>query len=97
MTYIDNNEVLEYFHHNTLNGWFVEECNMSGAISYYNSHHDTVVYATPNWDTDGVVPIASCDGEDYKEITEIVLSGSISEQLTEYTTIIESILSKIKK
>jgi hypothetical protein len=80
--------------------WMPFEDSMSGALEWYRKNTDTVrVYATPNWETDGVVPFALSyeDGEYYNVTTlELNLRETIEYQLNQYISVISTILSNIK-
>tara|TARA_B110000285_G_scaffold183278_1_gene207385 strand:- start:1155 stop:1442 length:288 start_codon:yes stop_codon:yes gene_type:complete len=95
MKYINNEEVLSYFHQQTLNGFTVSEQSMSGTIEWYNPDNEKTILATPNWTDEGIVPIDMSMGDDYENVGEVVLSGSIDEQLTQYATVVESVLAVI--
>tara|TARA_R110000803_G_scaffold27538_1_gene64343 strand:- start:861 stop:1148 length:288 start_codon:yes stop_codon:yes gene_type:complete len=95
MKYINNKEVLSYFHQQTLNGFSVSEQSMSGTIEWVNPNNEKTILATPNWIDEGIVPIDMSTDSDYENVGEIVLSGSIDEQLTQYSTVVESVLAVI--
>jgi len=91
--YINNENVKEIL---SIGDWNVSEDSMSGTIEWNNPSKDYTVLATPNWEEEGLVPIdmANEDG-DYKKIIDVVLSGSIKEQMNQYETIVESVLANI--
>jgi len=93
MNYINNENVLSI---KSIGDWNVSEDSMSGTIEWYKENFDVVVYATPNWEEDGVTPIAiTYENGDYDDIISFNLSGSISEQLHQYETTIQSVLENI--
>tara|TARA_Y100000389_G_scaffold183995_1_gene202009 strand:+ start:369 stop:653 length:285 start_codon:yes stop_codon:yes gene_type:complete len=94
MEYINNEDVLTL---SSINDWNVEEDMMSGTIAWYKNVDDTtLVLATPHWEYDGKVPIDVTDDDGgYYEKTEIVLSGTKSEQLKQYKEAVESVIKTI--
>jgi len=93
MNYISNESVLSIL---SIGDWSVSEESMSGTIEWSNPKYSSVVYATPNWETDGVTPIAiTYEDGDYDDIITFNLSGSISEQLHQYKTIVQSVLENL--
>ena len=93
MNYINNENVLSI---KSIGDWNVSEDSMIGTIEWYKENSDVVVYATPNWEEDGVTPIAiTYENGDYDDIISFNLSGSISEQLHQYETTIQSVLENI--
>ena len=93
MNYISNESVLSIL---SIGDWSVSEESMSGTIEWSNPKYSSVVYATPNWETDGVVPIdiSTGDGE-YDSISNISLEGSISQQLNQYEVTLKSIFENL--
>ena len=91
MNYINNENVKSIL---SIGDWGVSECSMSGTIEWNHPSKNTTILATPNWTEDGIVPIdmSSDDGMNYENIIEVVLSGSIKEQMNQYETIVESVL-----
>lgn len=80
--------------------WTPYEDSMSGTLEWYRKENEsTIIYATPHWETDGVVPfaIAYTDG-DYVEVTQLELDTkeSVEYQLNQYLSVLTTILSKIK-
>jgi len=54
-----------------LEGWEPYLDNMSGTLQWNHSNSDVVVYATPNWDTDGMTPLAMfIIDDDYLHVTQ---------------------------
>ena len=93
MKYINNQMVLEI---NSIGNWRVEEDSHSGAIVWSHPQSDTVVYATPNWENEnGICPVATDNGEDYNEVTQIKLEGYLQIQLVIYKAILSTVLSNI--
>lgn len=67
----------------------------SGTVEWYDSESDRVVYATPNWEEEGTLPIAHSNIEtgDYTHVGNISLVGmSLEEQKNKYLTIVEEVL-----
>ena len=93
MNYINNENVLSIL---SIGDWTVSEHSMSGTIEWSNPKYSSVVYATPNWENTGVTPVAiNYEDGDYDDIIEFDLTGSISEQLNQYETIVKSVLTNI--
>jgi hypothetical protein len=83
----------------SINGWTIEEDEMSGVLEFHSPTTDTILFATPNWDEEGYVPFAIYDSEtdEYDAIAHsLELSGSIEEQLTQYVSQIELITSQLR-
>lgn len=75
-----------------LQGWTPSECRMSGTLEWTKPDSDVVVYATPNWDTDGMTPIATLiDDEDYTHITEFK-----TPDLETYLNVVGMVLNSLK-
>ena len=91
--YINNEDVKSIL---SIGDWSVSEDYMSGTIEWNHPSKNTTILATPNWEEEGLVPIdmANEDG-DYNKIIDVVLSGSIKEQIHQYETIVESVLANI--
>ena len=93
MNYINNENVKSIL---SIGDWGVSECSMSGTIEWNHPSKNTTILATPNWEEDGLVPIdMTNENGEYEKITDVVLSGSLSQQLNQYETIVESVLSNI--
>ena len=93
MKYINNQMVLEI---NSIGNWTVDEVFHSGAIVWSHPQSDTVVYATPNWENEsGICPVATDDGNDYNEVTQIKLEGNLPNQLEVYKAVLSTVLSNI--
>lgn len=93
MKYINNQMVLEI---NSIGNWTVDEETHSGAIVWSHPQSDTVVYATPNWENEnGICPVATDNGEDYNEVTQIKLEGHLQIQLIIYKAVLSTVLSNI--
>jgi hypothetical protein len=89
MNYINNENVKSIL---SIGDWGVSECSMSGTIEWNHPSKNTTILATPNWEEDGLVPIdMTNENGEYEKITD-VLSGSLSQQLNQYETIVESVL-----
>jgi|TARA_R110000803_G_scaffold207683_1_gene275773 hypothetical protein len=70
----------------------------SGTIEWYKENSNEVVYATPNWETEGICPIAYSNIEtgDYTDVGTISLVGkSMEKQIEAYRDIVESVISGI--
>jgi hypothetical protein len=82
MNYITNEDVMSV----SISGWEVVEEPMSGTLCWYPPNmKNVIIYATPNWETDGVVPFDFYDGSDtYNSLFTLNLNGSIDNQLEQY-------------
>jgi hypothetical protein len=90
MNYINNENVKSIL---SIGDWGVSECSMSGTIEWNHPSKNTTILATPNWEEDGLVPIdMTNENGEYEKIIDVVLSGSLSQQLNQYETIVESVL-----
>ena len=90
MNYINNENVKSIL---SIGDWGVSECSMSGTIEWNHTSKNTTILATPNWEEDGLVPIdMTNETGEYEKIIDVVLSGSLSQQLNQYETIVESVL-----
>ena len=93
MDYINNENVKSIL---SIGDWSVSEDLMSGTIEWNHPSKNTTILATPNWTEEGLVPIdMTNEAGDYENIIDVVLSGSIKEQMNQYETIVESVLSNI--
>ena len=93
MDYINNENVKSIL---SIGDWSVSEDLMSGTIEWNHPSKNTTILATPNWTEEGLVPIDMTNEDgDYENIIDVVLSGSIKEQMNQYETIVESVLSNI--
>ena len=90
MNYINNENVKSIL---SIGDWNVSEDSMSGTIEWNHPSKNTTILATPNWEEDGLVPIdMTNENGEYEKIIDVVLSGSLSQQLNQYETIVESVL-----
>jgi hypothetical protein len=90
MNYINNENVKSIL---SIGDWSVSEDSMSGTIEWNHPSKNTTILATPNWEEDGLVPIdMTNENGEYEKIIDVVLSGSLSQQLNQYETIVESVL-----
>jgi len=90
MNYINNENVKSIL---SIGDWGVSECSMSGTIEWNHPSKNTTILATPNWEEEGLVPIdMTNENGEYEKIIDVVLSGSLSQQLNQYETIVESVL-----
>ena len=90
MNYINNENVKSIL---SIGDWGVSECSMSGTIEWNHPSKNTTILATPKWEEDGLVPIdMTNENGEYEKIIDVVLSGSLSQQLNQYETIVESVL-----
>ena len=93
MDYINNENVKSIL---SIGDWSVSEDLMSGTIEWNHPSKNTTILATPNWTEEGLVPIDMTNEDgDYENIIDVVISGSIKEQMNQYETIVESVLSNI--
>ena len=91
--YINNENVKSIL---SIGDWSVSEDYMSGTIEWNHPSKNTTILATPNWEENGLVPIDMTNEDgDYEKIIDVVLSGSIKEQMNQYETIVESVLANI--
>jgi hypothetical protein len=94
---LQNEDILNF---GPIGDWFPSADSMSGTLEWYRKDNDSVVlYATPHWDADGVVPVAVQYGDDdYNDIHsfELSVNESVEYQLNQYIAIISVILSKLK-
>lgn len=95
--YITNEDVLTL---NEINGWKPVDEQFSGCIHWYHPEKDSLIYATPNWERDGEVPIATFNEEtdNYENLMNVNLQygSTIEEQLEYYKHTIEGITKHIK-
>ena len=90
MNYINNENVKSIL---SIGDWNVSEDSMTGTIEWNHPSKTTTILATPNWEEDGLVPIdMTNENGEYEKIIDVVLSGSLSQQLNQYETIVESVL-----
>ena len=83
----------------SINGWYVEEDEMSGVINICSPTSDTHLFATPNWDEEGYVPFAIEDGisgEYFPMCNSLKLEGSLEEQLSEYVKVVTYLTNVLK-
>jgi hypothetical protein len=93
MNYINNENVKSIL---SIGDWNVSEDSMSGTIEWSHPSKTTTIFATPNWEEEGLVPIDMTNEDgDYENIIDVVLTGSIKEQMNQYETIVESVLVNI--
>jgi hypothetical protein len=94
---LQNKDILNF---GPIGDWFPNEDRMSGTLEWYRKDNDSVVlYATPHWDEDGVVPVAVQYGDDdYTDIHsfELSVNESVEYQLNQYIARISVILSNLK-
>lgn len=78
--------------------WFPFEENMTGCIGWYNRYdveRDVIIYATPHWVIEGVVPVeVTTPDEDYINLHsfELSLRESVEYQLNQYISILSTII-----
>lgn len=96
---LQNKDILNF---GPIGDWVSYEENMSGALGWYHRddvERDRIVYATPHWEEDFIVPvdISFSDG-DYEDITSFELSQTepVEYQLNQYISVISTILSNLK-
>ncbi len=91
--YISYNEILEEIREVGDYKANVDSC--SGVLEWYNSKKHITIYATPNWEEDGLVPFdVSEDGNDYYNVCTIkMVRGSIREQITHYLNVLMMIMN----
>lgn len=79
--------------------WVPYEDSMSGTLEWCRENNEFIrVYATPNWQTDGVVPVDAEIDEEYVTLHtfELSLNESVEYQLNQYISVISTILSNFK-
>jgi hypothetical protein len=94
---LQNKDILNF---GPIGDWFPFEDSMSGTLEWYRTDNDSIrVYATPHWETDGVVPFSlSYDDGEYSNVTtlELNLREPVEYQLNQYISVISTILSTLK-
>jgi hypothetical protein len=96
---LQNKDILNF---GPIGGWFPYEENMSGTLGWYHIddvERDRILYATPHWEEDFVVPVGiSFSDGDYEDVTSFELSQRepVEYQLNQYISIISVILSNLK-
>lgn len=94
---LQNEDILNF---GPIGDWIPSVDSMSGTLEWYCNGNDSVsVYATPNWETDGIVPFAlSYEDGEYSNVTtlELNLRETIEYQLNQYISVISTILSTLK-
>lgn len=100
---IDNNETLTIMNStltsekilenvDSIEGWTPSICRMSGTLEWTHSESDTVIYATPNWDTDGMTPIAMLfDDSEYEHVSQFE-----TPDIDTYVKVITMVLNSVK-
>jgi hypothetical protein len=92
---LKNQDILNF---GPIGDWVSFEDSMTGTIVWSRKNDDFVVYATPHWSEDGIVPVEAVfsDGEG-TTITEFSLSlnESVEYQLNQYIARISVIFSKL--
>jgi hypothetical protein len=95
-----NEDILNF---GPIGDWFSFEEGMSGCIGWYNRYdveRDVIIYATPHWDEEGVVPFEAIfsDGES-RQIIKLYLETreSVEYQLNQYISVISVVLSNFKR
>jgi hypothetical protein len=68
---------------------------MSGALEWYDKEREITIYATPNWEEEGLVPFdVSIDGRDYFHVCTIkMVDDTISEQFLHYLNVLMMIMN----
>jgi hypothetical protein len=80
--------------------WIPFEDDMTGCIGWYHRddiERDRIVWATPHWETVGVVPVELSTDEDYHSLYgfELNVDDTIVNQLNEYRTELGQILNRL--
>lgn len=95
-----NEDILNF---GPIGDWFSFEDDMTGCIGWYSrndAERDVVIYATPHWDEEGVVPVEAgfSDGDcDSIHSFELSLNESVEYQLNQYISVISVVLSNFKR
>lgn len=95
ITSLQNSHILNF---GPIGDWFPFEENMSGCIGWYNRNdveRNVIIYATPHWETEGVVPVeVATSDEDYFTLHsfELSLRESVEYQLNQYISILSTII-----
>lgn len=69
--------------------------NMSGTLEWRSNDSELFIYATPNWETEGICPVVYYSDEESEivEVGEISFVGkSIEEQIEEYRSLLSDII-----
>lgn len=73
--------------------------NLSGTLEWYDKDREIIIYATPNWETEGEVPFdVNMDNEfGYHNVCTIkMIKGDLDEQFTHYLNILLMIMNNYK-
>jgi hypothetical protein len=95
ITSLQNSHILNF---GPIGDWFPFEENMTGCIGWYNRYdveRDVIIYATPHWESEGVVPveaITSDGGCESLHTFELSLRESVEYQLNQYISILATII-----
>lgn len=91
--YISSNEILEEIRE--IGDYKANFDSLSGVLEWYNSKKHITIYATPNWEENGLVPFdVSVDGRDYFNVCTIkMVNGSTSEQFLHYLNVLMMIMN----
>lgn len=83
-----------------ISGWIPDNDPMSGTLYWYDKENEEglVVYATPNWNKDNVVPVAVADEDGkYTNIADLRLVGPLENQIEMYITVVSLAIKQVLK
>ena len=89
---LNNSDIIN---NGSIDGWIPSE-DIGGAIEWHSDGSPVIVFATPHWDTKGVVPVDYIDADDdYRNFPSftIDINESVENQLKEYLSKLKTILS----
>lgn len=99
MNYITPQYIIEQnpqLQNSQLTDWKLEYDEMSGSIGWVNENRNFIVWATPNFEEEGVIPVSLHDtlNEEYTDLFEYVLQtgSSLEEQYEFWITSIQKVL-----
>lgn len=79
--------------------WTPDE-TINGCVEYCSPKSNFTIFATPNWDADGFVSVASYDNinEEYRDIMNFrLIPESVDEQLKIYINMISIVFEEYKQ
>jgi hypothetical protein len=86
---------LDIINNGSIDGWIPSD-GIGGELQWHRDGSPVIVFATPHWDTDGVVPVDYIDADDdYRNLPSftIDINESVENQLKEYLSKLKPILS----
>lgn len=91
---LNNSDIIN---NGSIDGWIPSE-DITGAVEWHRDNSPVVVFATPHWETEGVVPVDYIDADDdYRNFSSftIDINESVENQLKEYLSKLKPILSNL--